>query len=158
MWALALSLIITAASVLLRRTRWATTTLRLSRISYAVFLASALLYFPRKSGFQFSLPQCQWTFGFDLALHSLSNYPHIALFAVFYLLTFAQLRGVQHRGLWTFVIVMAMGLLVELGQGATAQGNCRMRDLIPDFLGVLVGAATTRILTAVSGPRGAPGS
>ena len=153
MWALALSLIVTSASLLFRSTPWAMTLLRLSRISYALFLVSALLYFPRKSGFQFFVPQCQWTFGFDLALHSLSNYPHIGLFAVFYLLTLAQLRGVRRRVLWSFVIVMAMGLAVELAQGATEQGNCRMRDLIPDFVGALIGAGATRFIAAVSHSR-----
>lgn len=35
-----------------------------------------------------------------------------------------------------------MGMLVELSQGVTAHGNCRMRDLIPDSAGALLGFLT----------------
>jgi len=35
---------------------------------------------------------------------------------------------------------MLVGLMVELEQGATGTGNCQLHDLIPDALGVLLGA------------------
>jgi hypothetical protein len=34
-----------------------------------------------------------------------------------------------------------MGVLVELAEGATGRGHCRLRDLIPDFAGAMLGAA-----------------
>lgn len=131
----------TILAVMLRRSHWSTQALRSSRAAYVLLLLQALLYFPGRSGFQIAAPVCQWTFDFALAVHSLRNYPHIILFAIFFFLTYVQLRNVEKRLLWSTVICMAMGLFVELAQGATRAGNCRMRDLIPDAVGALIAAS-----------------
>jgi len=139
MWLLAVTLSVTLLALALRRGRWDQPALRVSRWAYALFVLGALFYFPSRSGFQLSAPTCQWTFSVALAVHSLTNYAHIVLFAIFFLLTYAQLRGVRRRGLWSFAAVLLMGLFVELAQGTTGQGNCRMRDLVPDAAGALIG-------------------
>ena len=33
-----------------------------------------------------------------------------------------------------------MGLFVELAEGISGEGHCRMRDLVPDAAGALLGA------------------
>lgn len=137
---LALAVVGTVVAWFLRRTRWARPSLLASRCAYAALLVQAVLYFPAQSGFRIGPPVCQWTFGFALGVHSLQNYPHIVLFALFFLLTYAQLREVPRAMAWSAAACLAMGLFVELAQGATGAGNCRMRDLIPDAAGALIGA------------------
>ncbi|MFZ2493205.1 MAG: VanZ family protein [Thermoanaerobaculia bacterium] len=138
---LALAVLAVVASLSLRRTRWARPSLWVSRLTYAGLVLQAPLYFLVKGGFQLSAPDCEWTFGLALARHSLTNYPHIVLFTLFFLLTYAQMRGVRRPILWSAVATMAMGLLVELAQGVSGHGHCRMRDLVPDSLGALLGLA-----------------
>src|SRR5688500_13144294 len=116
---LALALTTAAAALLLRRTRWAGPSLWASRFGYALLVLQAPAYFLAKSGFQVSSPICQWTFGPALAMHSLTNYPHIILFALFFLLTSVQLPGNPRAIIWSTAATLAMGLLVELAQGAT---------------------------------------
>ena len=132
-------MVVTFAAVMLRRTRWATVSLRASRWTYALFPLT-LLYFPAKAGWHMAAPRCEWTFGPALAVHSLTNVPHIILFAIFFLITYAQLPGVRRALLWSALACLAMGLLVELAQGATGVHNYRMRDLIPDAAGAAIGA------------------
>lgn len=140
MWPLAFALFVTVAALLLRRSRWAALSLRVSRWTYGVFIVFALLYFPTRVGFRLAPPTCEWKFGIALAAHSLTNYPHIILFTIFFLLTYAQLPNVPTALAWSAAACVAMGFLVELGQGATGHGHCRMRDLIPDTVGALIGA------------------
>jgi hypothetical protein len=42
-----------------------------------------------------------------------------------------------------------MGMLVEIAQGVTGEGNCRARDLIPDTLGILIGAIIVFLLRRI---------
>ena len=138
---LVLALLAVVVALSLRRTRWARPSLWVSRLAYAGLVLQAPLYFLAKGGFRISSPNCEWTFGLALARHSLTNYPHIILFTVFFLLTFAQLRGVPRAIIWSAAATMAMGLLVELAQGVSGHGHCRMRDLVPDSAGALAGFA-----------------
>ncbi len=41
---------------------------------------------------------------------------------------------------WAALATIAMGALVEVGQGVSGKGHCRLRDLIPDAAGVLLGS------------------
>ncbi|HVE71724.1 MAG TPA: hypothetical protein VNI54_10175 [Thermoanaerobaculia bacterium] len=117
-----------------------------SRALYALFILYSLLYFPMMSGFRLSAPRCEWTFGPALGVHSLTNYRHIVLLCLFFLLTYAQLPGVRHRMAWSFAICMVMGLLAELGQGVSGHGHCRMRDLIPDAVGTAAGTVLVLLI------------
>ena len=138
---LVLALLGVVLAIALRRTRWARASLWGSRLAYAGLVLQAPLYFLAKGGFRISPPDCQWTFGLALARHSLTNYGHIILFMVFFLLTYAQLPGVSRAIAWSVTATMAMGLLVELAQGVSGHGHCRMRDIIPDAVGALLGCA-----------------
>lgn len=113
----------------------------MSRIAYGLLILQMPVYFLAGNGVRHLPPVCEWTFSLALARHSLTNYPHIVLFTVFFLLSYAQFRGVRARVLWSFGATLGMGLFLELTQGASGNGHCRMRDLIPDSAGALLGFA-----------------
>ncbi|HUO85503.1 MAG TPA: VanZ family protein [Thermoanaerobaculia bacterium] len=146
---LVFALVATVAAVALRRTRWAAASLWVSRVAYGLLVLQAPLYFLAEGGFRPSSQMCEWTFSLALARHSFGNYPHIVLFTVFFLLTYAQLPHARRRVVWSVAATLGMGLLVELAQGVSGHGHCRMRDLIPDFVGALLGfiimAAETKL-------------
>ncbi len=76
-------------------------------------------------------------------MFSLTNYKHIVLFTIFFLMTSVQWRDRSSKTqfLIASVAVLAMGIYVELAQAITGQGHCRLRDLMPDLAGAVVGAA-----------------
>jgi hypothetical protein len=115
-----------------RRERWA----------YLCFVVLGLLYLPARAGFHVDPQRCELALDLPLALHSLTNYAHMALFALFYLLTDAQLgkRSPAARFLIAMAAVLAMGAAIELLEALTAHGHCRVRDLVPDAVGGLAGA------------------
>lgn len=137
---LAFVILTTIVAVSLRRTRWAAPALLGSRVAYGLFVVLGLLYFPLKTGFRLTTISCEWKFGLALAAHSLTNYRHIVLLMLFFLLTYAQLPNVPRAWIWSMAACVVMGFLVELAQGITRHGHCRMRDLIPDLAGALIGA------------------
>jgi hypothetical protein len=42
---------------------------------------------------------------------------------------------------WAGLATLAMGALVEIGEGVSGRDTCRLRDLVPDSAGALLGAA-----------------
>jgi hypothetical protein len=121
--------------------------LRGVRWAYVAFVAAGLLYFPAKAGFQLNPHPCQLTFDISLAIHSLTNYGHIVLFAIFFVMSSAQFQMSGGSPVaWAALAAIVMGGLVELAQGVTGEGNCRSRDLIADAIGILVGAAIVWLL------------
>lgn len=139
MWLLAL-LRVVLGLLTLRGVRWA----------YAAFVALGLLYFPAKVGFRPSPRPCQLAFDSALAAHSLTNYAHIILFALFFVMTCAQFRALNRRAFfWSAAVTLMMGALVEIAQGVTGEGNCRLRDLIPDGAGILIGSVVVLLLKRV---------
>jgi hypothetical protein len=124
--------------------------LRGVRWAFVAFVALGLLYFPAKAGFRLDPHPCQLTFDSSLAAHSLTNYGHIVLFSLFFVMTSAQFRTTNRTAFaWSALATIVMGALVEVAQGVTGEGNCRLRDLIPDTLGILVGSITVSLLTRV---------
>src|SRR5262245_34615512 len=116
--------------------------LRGKRWAYWAFVGMSLLYFPARVGFRLDPHPCSFAFTIPLAIYSLRNYAHIALFAFFYILTSVHLRASRWRGLLLAgLITLAMGVIVELGEAISGQGTCRLRDLVPDAVGALLGAA-----------------
>jgi hypothetical protein len=78
-----------------------------------------------------------------MALHSLTNYPHIELFALFFVMTRAQFHeDTRTTFLWSALMTLAMGGLVEAAEGITGTGNCRLHDFVPDSAGALIGAGS----------------
>jgi len=148
--------VVTCIALALRRTRWSETALRASRWTYAIVFPLSLLYFPLKAGGVRPL-DCEWTFSVSMAVASLSNIPHMAGFAIFFMLSVAQLPNAKHAMAWSFVASFGLGLLVEIAEGATGIHHCRMRDLVPDMAGAAIGAIVVLIVrrlaaaTSVSG-------
>ena len=55
-------------------------------------------------------------------------------------MTSAQLRMSNWSAfIWAATVTIVMGALVEAGEGVTGKGHCRLRDLIPDAVGALLG-------------------
>jgi hypothetical protein len=121
--------------------------LRGNRWAYIAFMGLGLLYFPMSVNFQFNPQPCELTPSLSLALSSLTNYPHIVLFALCYILTSAQFQ----KSDWSAyacaaLITVLMGALVEGAEGVTGKGHCRLRDLLPDSAGALIGMVIILLL------------
>lgn len=115
--------------------------LRGVRWAYITFIILSLLYFPASVGFRLNPQPCELIPTIALAVHSLANYAHILLFVLFFLMTSAQFRMSRWSGYaWAAVACMAMGILIEVAEGISGNHHCRMRDLIPDGAGVVLGA------------------
>jgi hypothetical protein len=139
MWFLAFGILLFGL-LALRGVRWA----------YAAFVGLGLLYFPAKVGFRPDPRPCQLALDIPLAIDSVTNYAHIVLFGLFFVMTSAQFRLPNRRAFaWSAAATVAMGALVEVAQGVTGEGNCRLRDLIPDALGILVGSIIVSVLKRI---------
>jgi len=115
--------------------------LRGKRWAYITYVVLGLLYFPASVGFRLNPQPCELIPNIPLAVYSLTNYPHIVLFVLFFLMTSAQFRMSQWSGYaWAAVACIAMGILVEVAEGISGTHHCRLRDLIPDAAGVVLGA------------------
>ena len=115
--------------------------LRGVRWAYITFVLLGLLYFPASVGFRLNPQPCELTPNLALAIYSLTNYAHIVLFALFFLMTSAQLRMSRWSAFgFAALAAITMGVLVELAEGITGQGHCRLRDLIPDAVGIFLGS------------------
>lgn len=112
------------------------------RWAYVTFVSLGLLFFPARVGFRIHPQPCELVVDIPLAIFSLTKYAHIALFAVFFVLTFVQFRRSNpSRWAWAALATVVMGVLVELAEGVSGTGHCRLRDLIPDSVAILPGAA-----------------
>ncbi|MDQ3516658.1 MAG: VanZ family protein [Gemmatimonadota bacterium] len=108
------------------------------------FLGLTLLYFPQKGGFNFQHPACSPALGRELFVTSATNYSHIILFALFFLISYGHFAKSRLRE-WRPLPVAAaatliMSALIEVAQGMSDTGNCELRDVIPDVIGLLLGA------------------
>ena len=125
--------------------------LRWRRLSFAGFVALALASFALRAGWPgraLAPTACEGLVGSELALHSFRNTPHIVLFALCFGIARAQF-GAAGAGGWArwrpyagaFALTIVVGALVELAEGASGAGHCRLRDLLPDTAGALLGWA-----------------
>jgi VanZ family protein len=85
-----------------------------------------------------------------LAVHSLTNYKHIFLFTMFAVMTLAQF-GNDDR--WRFLklaaVALGMTVVVETEQALLGVGHCRVRDIVPNAAGTLIGACIIEGVRAV---------
>ena len=114
--------------------------IRGARWAYAGFALWILLQFPASVGFRLHPKACYLTVNPPLALYSLSNYPHMILFGIFFIVTALHFRLSSWRSLaWAIGLTVAMGAAMEIAQGLSGTHHCKASDLIPDFVGALVG-------------------
>ena len=115
--------------------------LRGHRWAYFAFVVLGLLYFPARVGFHLTPRACELPVDRHLAVVSLTNYAHMLLFAPFFILSLAQFDGGGGwRFVWAFAATIVMGAPVEVAEGVTGSGHCRLRDLIPDGVGAVLGS------------------
>ena len=121
------------AGIALRGVRWA----------YVAFIVAALAYFPMKAGAHMTPTACEGIVNTKLAMFSFTNYPHIVLFCIFFVFSSAQTgRQPSDRTVLVFcsVATLLFGALLELAEGVSGMGHCRLRDLLPDAAGATLGA------------------
>jgi hypothetical protein len=140
MWILVTLIFLVLAVLSLRGVRWA----------YITFIVLGLLSFPTRVSFRLDPQPCELAFNIPLALFSLTNYGHIWRLALFFVMTSAQLR----MNKWSAFALAAltsigMGVLVELAEGITGKGHCRVRDLVPDTAGIILGAVIVLVWNAL---------
>lgn len=129
-----LSLVLAGAALTIPALRW-------RRAAFAAFLALGLLSFPVRAGWPdaaLAPRACEGVVSMGLALHSFRNVPHLALFPLLFLLARRQFTG-PHAGIFAFGTTLAFGAALELAQGLSGAGHCRLRDLLPDAAGALAG-------------------
>ena len=114
--------------------------MRGARWAYAIFVVLAFVWIPFRTRFHLHRPPCQMQITLDLALNSLAKYKHISLWAAFFLMTWVQFRRRRSALLIAAMAAIAVGILIELEEGATGTGMCRATDLLPDGIGALIGA------------------
>jgi len=111
------------------------------RWAYLTFVVMGLLYFPVSVGFRLHPQPCELLPSLPLAIYSLGNYAHILLFVLFFIMTSAQFPRSRWAGFaWAAAASLAMGILIEIAEGVAGNHHCRLRDLIPDSAGILLGA------------------
>jgi len=147
-----LSVFLLAGALLAPRLQW-------RRSAFTGFIVLGLFSFALRAGWPARplVPTaCELLVGPALALHSFRNTPHILLFVFCYFLARAQFRWAvadaharRRGGVEAFALTLVIGALVELAQGASGAGHCRLRDLLPDATGALLGwAILVALMTA----------
>ena len=112
------------------------------RWAYAAYVALALAWIPASAGFRLHAPPCEMSITAAGVALSLTKWAHIVLFGIFFLMTLRQFRRVTFRNAaLAMLATLVMGLMIELTEGASGTGSCRMRDLFPDAAGALIAYA-----------------
>lgn len=111
-----------------------------SRWAYAGLVLFILLQFPASVGFRLDPKSCDLSVSLPLARADLSNYPHMILFGIFSAVTALHFRLSSQRGLAVAIVAtVALGAGMELAQGLSGTHHCKAIDLLPDFIGALIG-------------------
>ena len=109
------------------------------RWAYGAYMLVAIARIPARTGFRLDGRRCDVRLSLENAQLSLTKVPHIVLFGVFFLITVVQFDRLDRRALvWSLLATFALGTLVELEEGATRTGNCRLTDVLPDVVGALI--------------------
>jgi len=128
--------------------------IRGARWAYVGLVMWILLHPPASVGFHMHPKACELTVNLPLALHSLSNYPHMILFGIFFLVTTIHFHFTGWQSLaWSIGLTVAMGAGMEMAQGLSGTHHCKAIDLVPDFIGALLGLVVVVVgATIASGP------
>jgi len=133
---------------------------RQRRWLYATYMIIAVARIPARTSFHLAAPACDARLTLENAARSMTKVPHMVLFGLFALVTAAQFNRLDRRSLYgSLAATAALGLIVELEEGATRTGNCRITDVLPDIVGalaVLLPAAVA--IASVRASRVSPGS
>lgn len=120
------------------------------RWAYALWLLAGLARIPARTHFHLVRVACDKRLTLENARLSLTKVPHVILFAIFFLVTVVQFDRIDRRAIgWSIVATAVLGLLVEIEEGATRTGNCRLTDVLPDILGALIATVLVSLAMAV---------
>lgn len=109
----------------------------------------AVARIPARTGFRLDGLRCDVRLTLENAQLSLTKVPHIVLFGAFFLITVVQFDRIDRRAFaWSLLAALALGLLVELEEGATRTRNCRLTDVLPDLCGALI--AMVLVMAAIA--------
>jgi len=98
----------------------------------------AVTRIPARTKFHLVAPVCDTRLTLENASLSMTKVPHMVLFGLFALVTAAQFNRLDRRTIfWSLAATAALGLIVELEEGTTRTGNCRITDVMPDIVGAL---------------------
>jgi VanZ family protein len=124
------------------------------RWAYAAFVLLGLLYLPATTGFRFNPQRCDLAYDKPVFTQSLTNYPHIILFLFFFLVTARQFRSFGWQSLgWSMGLTMAMGAAVEMVEGLSGLHHCKAIDLVPDFIGAMLGVMVVISARMMASPK-----
>jgi hypothetical protein len=99
----------------------------------------AVLRIPARVDFHLVSPRCDTAMTIHNVALSMTKVPHMVLFGLFFLLTLVQFDHIRVRAYnWSLLATTALGLLIELEEGASRTGNCRLTDVLPDIAGAAV--------------------
>jgi hypothetical protein len=123
-----------------RRRRWI----------YGALMLIAVTRIPARTGFRLASPTCDTALTVENLALSLTKWPHVVLFGAFALITLIQFERVDRRSLtWTVAATAMFSFVIELQQGATRTGNCRLTDLAPNLFGALIVTALIPVVLAL---------
>ena len=126
---------------------------RQRRWLYAMYMVVAITRIPARTKFHLKSPACDSRLTLENAKLSMTKVPHMVLFGLFALITVAQFNRLDRRALlWSVAATAALGVIVELEEGATRTGNCRITDVLPDIAGAL--AVLIPLVAAAAAVRG----
>jgi len=112
---------------------------RFRRWGYTLFMIVGVLRIPTQAHFRLYVPDCDLGVSWDNLRLSLTKVPHFVFFGVFFLFTVWQFDRLDRRTFsWSLIATLLLGLLVELEEGVTRTGDCRLADLLPDLGGGLI--------------------
>src|SRR3569832_1679631 len=96
------------------------------RWAFAAYMVYALMRIQARTGFHLVIPACDMSLSVRYVGLSMTTLPHVILFGIFYLLTAIQFDRLDLNSLTlSFFATLAVGLLVEIEEGATQTGYCR---------------------------------
>ena len=112
-----------------------------SRWAYATFALMIPLSFFAFAGFRGDPKPCELTFNLSYAIYAMPNYSHVAIFAFFFLVTTGHFRFSSWSSrIWAIGLTMTMGAAMEIAQALSGgTHHCKAVDLVPDFIGALLG-------------------
>ena len=118
---------------------------------YSGYMVVAIARIPARTGFRLDTPSCDMQLSLGNVARSMTKLPHMILFGMFFLLTAIQFDRVDRRTLvWSLLATLVLGLIVEIEEGATRTGNCRMTDVLPDLFGAVVVMALIIVVVMIS--------
>jgi VanZ family protein len=115
--------------------------LRAMRWAYLAYVVFAVAWIPARTGFRLHAPPCETTLTLANSALALTKVWHVGLFGLFFVMTAVQFTRRNGAALvLAGVATMVMGMIIEVEEGATGTGHCRVRDLLPDTAGAVLGA------------------